>query len=434
MRKMREPPVAAEIPVKIMHMRKRISISDLRIGMFIEEFCGSWMDHPFWRAHFVVESVNDLERIHDSGIREVWIDVSKGLDVESEQIAVANLEDAEAEVEQQLKNVAASAAPRARREADKTGELEHAAKIIADSRQVVADMFGEAHLGSVRSTDDAATVVDNIANSVARHPAAMIGLVRLKSADDYTFMHSVAVCALMSALARTLELDEAQIRDAGMAGLLHDIGKAQIPLTVLNKPGTLDDEEWKTMRSHPERGLAILRGARGVTPTALDAVLHHHEKVDGSGYPHHLAAEQIALVAKMCSVCDVYDAITSDRPYKAGWQPTIALRKMTEWASGHFDDTIFKAFVKTVGIYPIGSLVRLESQRLAVVVENDPVHLLQPTVKAFFSLRSKMHIAPSLIKLGGKGSEDRIVGYEDPATHGLTRVDELWLPPGAKAA
>jgi putative nucleotidyltransferase with HDIG domain len=246
-------------------------------------------------------------------------------------------------------------------------------------------------------------------------------------------MHSMAVSALMVSLARTLDFDEDKVRIAGMAGLLHDVGKAQVPLAILNKAGTLDDEEWKTMRSHPERGHAMLRETGGVTPAVLDAVLHHHEKIDGSGYPHKLPGAQITELARMTAICDVYDAVTSDRAYKPGWQPTVAVRKMTEWV-GHFDATMFKAFVRTVGIYPIGSLVRLKSQRLAVVIDHDPAHLLQPTVKAFFSLRSKMHVAPEVVRLDKANNGDRIVGFEDPAAHGITRLDDLWVPPKAAMA
>ncbi len=396
--------------------------------MYVEEFCGSWMDHPFWRAKFVVKDHDQLARIAESGIREIWINAAKGLDVEASKTGVENRDDADAKIERQLKKVAADAASANRSSERVDSELERASKIFRESREVVADMFGEARMGGVRNLQGAGSVVNRIAESVARHSTAMIGLARLKNADDYTFMHSMAVSALMIALARTLELPEEQIHIAGMAGLLHDVGKAKIPLSVLNKPGNLNDEEWSTMRSHPERGVALLRDTGGVLPEVLDAVLHHHEKVDGSGYPHGLGGTQITLLAKMAAVCDVYDAITSDRPYKPGWQPTIAVRKMTEWSDDHFDNSIFKAFVRTVGIYPIGSLVRLKSQRLAVVVDHDPAHLLQPTVKAFFSLRSKMHIEPILIKLDKAGASERIIGFEDPSAHGLTHTEDMWVP------
>ena len=413
-------------------MLKRISSSDLRVGMFVEEFCGSWMDHPFWRARFAINEAADLQKILSSGVSEVWIDASKGLDIGDDLVPVIDREAADAQVESRLNNLESRPAPRQARMADMDSELERASRIFQESRHDVTNMFDEARLGGLRATDQVKAVVDNIADSVARNPMAMIGLSRLKSADDYTFMHSMAVSAMMVALARTLGWEETRVRDAGMAGLLHDVGKAQIPVSILNKPGTLDDVEWKTMRSHSERGLAILSETRGVTPAALDAVMHHHEKIDGTGHPSRLTGDRISDLAKMAAVCDVYDAVTSERPYKCGWQPTAAIRKMTEW-TGHFDGAIFKAFVKTVGIYPVGALVRLKSQRLAVVVDHDPAQLLQPTVKVFFSLRSMVHIEPVLVKLDKAREGDQILGFEDPESHGFRHFNELWLPPGTKA-
>jgi putative nucleotidyltransferase with HDIG domain len=408
---------------------KRVPTESLRVGMFVQEFCGPWIDHPFWRERFVIADEADLGTIIDSPIREVVIDSSKGLDVDAAQGAPADRSGPDAPPPA-ARPTAAAPRPRA---FDKEEELERAARIITDSREVVAMMFGEARLGGIGDVGEALAAVDNIADSVARHPMALIGLARLKSADDYTYMHSVAVSALMVALARTLRLSEDEVRVAGMAGLLHDVGKAQIPLEVLNKPGSLDDGEWNLMRSHPERGHRVLQDTKGAADPVLDAVLHHHEKIDGTGYPHRLPAGQIARLAGMTAVCDVYDAITSNRPYKAGWQPTVAIRKMKEWAGGHLDESLYKAFVKTVGIYPVGSLVRLQSQRLAVVIDHDPEHLLRPTVKAFFSLRSNMHIPPVQIALGMKSAADRIVGIEDPAAHGLSRVDEIWSTAGTPA-
>ncbi len=413
-------------------MLKRIAAADLRVGMYIEEFCGSWMDHPFWRSRFLIANEDVLAKIRASGVDEVMIDAAKGADTacagHGSNGANGHAPAAGISPDDAAAGALIDEARRTARSADLAQEIERATRILREARGHVSEMFSAARLGGIRDTDGAERMVDNIADSVARHPTAMIGLSRLKRADDYTFLHSVAVSALMVALARTLEFDEAQVRNAGMAGLMHDVGKAQVPLAILNKPGSLDDTEWTTMRQHPERGHAILSGAQGITPEALDAVLHHHEKIDGSGYPHKLAGDDISLLARMTAVCDVYDAVTSNRPYKDGWQPTAAIRKMTEW-KGHFDPRLFSAFVKTVGIYPVGSVVRLQSQRLAVVVDHDPSRLLQPTVKVFFSLRSKVHIVPVLLHLD-KATADRIVGFEDPAAHGLTRVNELWLPLG----
>ena len=410
---------------------KRITTADLRIGMFIDEFCGSWMDHPFWRAHFVVKTEHELALIRASEVREVWIDADKGLDVPGGSAPATDRATTETQINDRLHSAAQNPPPRAAARADLQGEFARATRIFRNSRGVVSNLFGEARMGKVSSIETAHKVVEDIAESVHRHPQALIGLARLKTADDYTFMHSMAASALMVALARALGLDADAVREAGMAGLLHDVGKAQIPLAVLNKPDTLDEAEWQLMRSHPERGQAMLQETPDVSAGVLDAVLHHHEKIDGSGYPHRLPAEKISRLARMTAICDVYDAVTSDRAYKPGWEPTVAVRKMAEW-SGHFDETLFQCFVRTVGIYPLGSLVRLKSQRLAVVVDHDPANLLQPVVKVFFSLKSKMHIEPIVVNLD-KTQGDRIVGCEDPATHGFRHIPELWLPPGAAA-
>ena len=212
----------------------------------------------------------------------------------------------------------------------------------------------------------------------------------------------------MVALGREQGLSEDACREAGMAGLLHDLGKALMPLAVLNKPGKLTEEEFAVMRTHPERGYELLLEARAVSDGVLDVCLHHHERIDGTGYPHHLAHEHISLLARMGSICDVYDPITSNRPYKAGWDPAESLRKMAEWSNGHFDPMVFQAFVKSIGIYPIGSLVLLNSGRLGVVTEQGEKSLLSPRIKTFFSTRSNSRIRPEVIDLSMTRASRRI--------------------------
>ncbi|MDO9220456.1 MAG: HD-GYP domain-containing protein, partial [Thiobacillus sp.] len=305
-------------------------------------------------------------------------------------------------------------------------ELQRAAMICAKARQAVVSMFQEVRMGNAINAEAVGELVEEISSSVIRNPGALISLARLKTADDYTYMHSVAVCALMVSLARQLDLNEKDVREAGMAGLLHDLGKALMPMEVLNKPGKLTDDEFRIIKGHAVAGHRLLVASKSTSAVVLDVCLHHHEKIDGSGYPNQLVGNAISLFAKMGSVCDVYDAITSNRPYKAGWDPAESIRKMTEWSKGHFDERVFQAFIKSIGIYPIGSLVKLGSGRLAVVVEQSEKSLLAPRVKAFFSTKSQTYIVPELIDLSRPSATEKIVSREDAAQWGIKNLDELW--------
>ncbi|MBP9060305.1 MAG: HD-GYP domain-containing protein [Rhodoferax sp.] len=404
-------------------MLKRISVNQLTLGMHLKEFCGSYLDHPFWRTGFVLTSQKDLTAILESNIKELWIDCDKGLDVAAGESAVSEVED-EALVAEQQKQLA----QRQRQVAPVSAavEIERASKICRQSKQAVVSMFEEARMGNAVDVGGAKQLVEEINDSVARNPGALISLARLKTADDYTYMHSVAVCAMMVALARQIGLDEAQTRSAGLAGLLHDLGKAVMPMEVLNKPGKLTDAEFVIIKSHPVEGHKMLLTGSNVDPLALEVCLHHHEKTDGSGYPDRLKGDAISLFAKMGAVCDVYDAITSNRPYKAGWDPAESLRKMAEWANGHFDPQVFQAFVKSMGIYPVGSLVRLTSGRIGVVVEQTAKSLTTPIVKVFFSTKSNMRIPPVLVNLATVDAKEKISGREDPAKWRFPDLNELW--------
>jgi putative nucleotidyltransferase with HDIG domain len=404
-------------------MLKRIKVQQLAVGMHLKEFCGSWMEHPFWRNGFVISDPADIEAILASSIKEVWIDCGKGIDVAPGEAAISE-ESSEAQVDADLHLAAAEIRETARVPADR--EFARAAKICAQSRQAVVSMFQEARMGKAVDTAGAQRLVEEISDSVARNPGALISLARLKTADDYTYMHSVAVCALMIALSKQLKLDEAQTRSAGVAGLLHDLGKAMMPMDVLNKPGKLSSEEFAIIKRHPEEGHKILLASPGVDDIARDVCLHHHEKTDGSGYPKGFKDEQISLFAKMGAVCDVYDAITSNRPYKAGWDPAESLRKMAEWTHGHFDPAVFQAFVKSLGIYPIGSLVKLNTGRLGIVVEQTEKSLLTPLVKVFFSTKANTRIMPEVVDLSRPGCQEKIAGREDPEKWNFPDINELW--------
>ncbi|MDO9204232.1 HD-GYP domain-containing protein [Methylotenera sp.] len=406
-------------------MLKVVSTKKVRLGMFIQELKGAWIDHPFWKKAFKLEDPSDLKKLQASVIKEVVIDITKGLDV-AEPDASADSSPPEAvKILPETKPGSSASAKPIRITASE--EHERAKQVITGSKKAVASMFHDARMGKAINAESAMQLVDDIAASVDRNLSALISLVRLKNKDEYTYMHSVAVCALMVALAKELGLSEAETKQAGLAGLLHDIGKAGIPLEVLNKPGALTDEEFILVKLHPERGHELLLQANIVDEVVLDVCLHHHEKVNGKGYPHQLKADAISIFAKMGAVCDVYDAITSNRPYKEGWEPGISLQRMAQW-SDHFDDRVFKAFVKSVGIYPIGSMIKLKSGRLAVVIDQSPKSLLTPLIKVFFSTKSNSRIKVELVDLSKIHEQDSIVGHENPLAWGIHDINEIWSP------
>ena len=407
-------------------MLKKIAVDQLRIGMHLKEFCGSWMEHPFWRTGFVLTDLKDIKTILASSIKEVWIDNSHGLDIVDGEVAVTEAE-LDAQVEQQMQQ--AARAHRVLAPVSTALELERAAKICHQSKQAVISMFQEARMGKAVDVGGAQKMVEEITDSVSRNPGALISLARLKTVDDYTYMHSVAVCAMMVALSKQLGQDVEQTRQAGMAGLMHDLGKAVMPMEVLNKPGNLTTAEFAIIKTHPVEGHRLLQATQNVGPVVLDVCLHHHEKTDGSGYPEGLKDCDISVVSKMGAVCDVYDAITSNRPYKAGWDPAESLRRMADWSNGHFDGKIFQAFVKSLGIYPIGSLVRLTSGRLGVVIDQTGKSLTMPVVKVFFSTKSNLRIMPVIIDLSQTSTKEKIVSREDPEKWKFSDLSELWSIP-----
>lgn len=401
-------------------MLKKIPVDAVRAGMYIHSFEGDWLSNPFWKSRFVIDKPDDVQRLRTSGLVAVWIDLSKGLDIVMPAVPQTAAGATPADVAApDLLTVAK--APRC----SVRDELQRAARILNKSKKAVGELFNEARLGKAIDVESCLPLVADISDSLARNGSALIGLARLKHKDEYTYMHSVAVCALMVSLSRQLGLDEATAREAGLAGLLHDVGKMAMPNAVLNKPGSLTDDEFAIMRSHPERGHALLAAADNLPASVLDVCLHHHEKFDGTGYPHRLKGEEISLFARMGAVCDVYDAITSNRPYKTAWNPADSVARMAQWG-GHFDTRIFHAFIRSVGIYPLGSLVKLESGRLGVVIEQHEDRLTEPVLRVFFSTKTRMHIQPSDLDLSRRNVSDRIVGREDPAQWGFTNLDDFW--------
>jgi HD-GYP domain-containing protein (c-di-GMP phosphodiesterase class II) len=399
-------------------MLKKVDASQLKVGMYIHDLSCDWMTHPFVRNRFKLGSEAEIRKIIDAGIHDVVIDSSRGLDVQD----APTVAEASASTESELIELAAR--PVVTR-VSLGEELQRAAMIRNQASGLVRTVMRDARLGKAIELDQVTPVVENITASILRNPGALLGMLRIKNKDDYTFLHSVSVCTLLVAFCRSRGLDADTTYQAGLGGLLHDTGKALVPDMILNKPGPLTEEEFAIVRRHPQDGYDILRKSPDIGPIPLDITLHHHERRDGSGYPDKQGEGAISELAQMAAIVDVYDAITADRCYHKGMSAAEALRKIYEWSKHHFNPVFAQEFMRCVGIYPVGTMVMLESGRLGVVVEPHETNLLAPKVNVFFNTKKNVYIKPETVDLSkrlGFGGGDKIVSHESP---GKWNVDPM---------
>ena len=375
--------------------------------MYVSGFEGSWFRHPFWRAGFLIEDEATLEKIRSSDVRAVIIDTGRGLSAPADNPTPAATE-ALPERDPCVRDM-----PTARPGRTVDAEAERARSILRQGKALITGLFSDARLGKLTVTQDVLALVSDIARSVERNHVTLINMARLKSRDEYTYLHSVAVCALMINFARHLQMPEAQVHEMGVAGLLHDVGKMAMPPEILNKAGRLTSQEFAEMQRHPLAGRELLAACDNVPPAALDVALHHHERVDGAGYPFGLMGPDISIAARMGAICDIYDALTSDRCYKDAWTPAEAITRMASW-HGHCDPDLLFTFMQSLAIFPPGLLVRLRSNRLAVVLPNGR-RGSRATARAFFDARAREFIPAEDVSITGDLNGDQVIGREEPA-------------------
>jgi len=293
-------------------MFKKVDSSQLKVGMYVHDLSCDWMTHPFVRNRFLLRSDDEIRKIMQAGIHDGVIDSGKGLDVQD----APTVAQAQVETERELVQIATPLQVVTR--VSLGMELARATQVRRQAASLVRTVMADVRLGKAVELDRVQHTVQDITESILRNPGALVGLLRIKSKDDYTFLHSVSVCALLVAFCRSRGIDAATTHQAGLGGLLHDTGKALVPDSVLNKPGPLSPEEFIQIKRHPRDGYDILRQSPEVGAIPLDITLHHHERRDGSGYPDQLAGDAISELAQMAAIVDVYDPLTSDRSYHNG--------------------------------------------------------------------------------------------------------------------
>jgi putative nucleotidyltransferase with HDIG domain len=391
-------------------MIKRISSEQLQPGMFIHDLNCGWIDHPFVFNTFRVKDEDTVQKIIAYGIREVYIDTAVGLDVADAQTK----EEVDSELHERIIKVAGTAKPLppiSLRE-----EIAVARQVHSEANKVVHSILSDVRLGKQIEVEHAEPVVEQITESILRNKDALTSLSRIKQKDNYTFQHSVSVCALLVSFAHAMGFGRDVIREAGIGGLFHDVGKMRVPDAILNKPASLTAQELAVMQSHAALGRDILKETDGIPERAILITGQHHERYDGTGYPDKLKENAISDFGQMASIVDVYDALTSNRVYHKGMEPTAALKKLFEWSKFHFNEELVQHFIRVIGIYPVGSLVSLESGLLAVVVQQGENNLLHPLVRAIFD-PVKGFITPYDIDLAT--GNDCIANHEQPTKWGV---------------
>ena len=292
-------------------------------------------------------------------------------------------------------------------------------RLYQEARELQGKFIRHLKAGEPIDITPLAAVAEEMVDTMFTHGDAMLCLARIRAKDAYLMEHSMNVAILLANFGRYLGLERNVLKELTLGGLLHDVGKIMTPDEVLNKPGKLTDEEFGVMRQHVVHSYDILSNTAGITPTMLEVAANHHERLDGTGYPQRLKGEQLSLYTRMSGIVDVYDAVTADRVYKQGMQPTQAFRILLKGIDQHFDAELVTKFIKCMGVYPVGTLVQLSNQRLAVVMQRNEQQPLKPVVKVIYHATQRHYLEVQWLDLARNGGQESIESTVDPKEFGI---------------
>ena len=368
-----------------------------------------------------------IDKIKARGIEYITIDTAKGVDVEDDsEVDVDLAQQAEkvpsqkAEIKERLEKKRAQiiaqqeqsgvAAPSASLDDERT----KASKIHSEALNLLSDVMSKVQAGASIDIDQVEDIAEDIIASVYRNENALACMSRIRDKDAYLLEHSLNVGILLSILGKSMGFGHDSIRKLAVGGMLHDVGKIQVPDAVLHKPSKLEASEWEEMKRHVVYGEQYLKGM-GLDPDVVSICAQHHERLDGTGYPNALAETDISLFGRMAAVCDVYDAITADRVYHQGMTPSVAMKRLVEWSDHHLDRKLVYQFIRAMSIYPVGTVVELNSGQLGIVVTPNRVRQAEPVVRLIYSLKHKRFLEVQDVDLAKPSNDLEIVRAIDPA-------------------
>lgn len=427
--------------------KKKVDVKELRIGMYVDALDRPWLDSPFLFQGFPIRSQEEIRQLQES-CQFVYIDLEKTQDWKPEKkrpdaVKIQHHIEREARpskpvithrFETQRLNIEPEEVLRKAQDHHSfLREVKVARQVHHKTHNYINTVLEDVRLGRSIDPEGAKELVNTMADSIISNENALVWLTQLQNRDEYTSLHSINVCILSLLFGRHLGLKKEELQELGFGALLHDIGKMKVPLEVLNKPGELNDEELALLKEHPQLGYDILAESKKMSGAALDIARSHHERVDGSGYPRGLEGDEISYYAMLVSVVDVYDAITSDRVYHMGISPHEALSLMYEWAPKSFRRDLLEAFIKCLGIYPIGSIVELSSGEVGVVMTVNRAHHLKPIVMLVLDKDKQPYAARKLINLELYGEQTGAVNIRKILESNAYGIDVRQLILGGQA-
>jgi HD-GYP domain-containing protein (c-di-GMP phosphodiesterase class II) len=365
----------------------RVPVQQVTIGMYVSDLDRPWLGTPFLLQGFEITSSEDIQLISET-CEYIYIDVKRSRHHQSQldRHIAAPRSTANNLFRHAIKRTYESPVVKYRESQvyenkySVEEELENAGKAYQNTKKTVNQILESFKSGREIDMSQAREVINECVDSIFNNKDSLLWFTLIKNRDLYTSEHCLNVAILSIAFGRYLGHSEQTLKTIGLCGLLHDVGKIKIPLEVLNKEGSFTQEEFEIMKQHPILGRDYLVKQGHIIAEAIDTAYCHHEKIDGSGYPEGLKGPQIPYYAKLVAITDAYDAITSDRVYQHVRTTLQAQKILYEAAGSHFDETLVKAFIQWLGIYPPGSIVEMTNGEAGIVLSVNPKIKLKPRV------------------------------------------------------
>ena len=351
-------------------MLRKVDVINLRTGMYVAELDRPWVESPFLFQGFIIESEEDLAKLRES-CKYVYVDDMKG-----PQLADNRFIRRTPSTGAKTTIVGASQAEKAAF----TTDVKQMAQTRAKASASVTRVLGDVRLGKSLDTQESKVVVETLVDNISHNPNSMLWLTNLRQKHERTANHCLNVSILAIAFGRHLGMGEDELNKLGLGAMLHDVGKMRIPPQILDKPGVFTEEERMVVRKHPSDGYGVLKLSKQLPPEVLDIVMHHHERVNGRGYPDGLSGDAVSLPARIVGLVDAYDNLTGDSLYRAVLPPGEALRMLRSDGANEYGRELVEEFIRCLGIYPVGSVVQLQSGAIAMIVSSNLTSRLKPVV------------------------------------------------------